>query len=282
MMWDVFICHASQDKEAVARPLANRLRLAGVKVWLDEMVLQIGDSIREEIDHGLARSRYGIVIISPAFFSKAWTQAELGALLGKESVESQVVMPVWHGISVDEVREHSPLLADRVAAAWADGIDTVVARILEVVQPSGHPEGPPSWSLRGFSTSLRVIGPPDMAYNSLAWAAGDTQRFWWPHQRAYWPPSIERVATVGTFARAFETLGYRSCADAAAETGHEKVAIHADESGIPTHAARQVASGKWTSKLGTMELVEYDTADLLSSTYGRAVLFLKRRAEDAA
>jgi hypothetical protein len=83
-MWDIFICHASEDKEAIARPLANALKQAGLDVWYDEFTLTLGDSLRRKIDHGLARSRYGAVILSPHFFAKEWPQRELDGLTTKE------------------------------------------------------------------------------------------------------------------------------------------------------------------------------------------------------
>jgi TIR domain len=67
----VFISHAHEDKDGVARPLAQRLTQLGVRVWLDENELELGDSLWETIDHGLVNSRFGIVILSPAFFSKS-------------------------------------------------------------------------------------------------------------------------------------------------------------------------------------------------------------------
>jgi hypothetical protein len=139
-MWDVFICHASEDKDLVACPLANRLESAGVKVWLDETALRVGDSLRKGIDEGLARSRYGIVILSPAFFAKTWTQAELGALIAKETLHTQVVLPVWYGMAAQEIRERSLLLADRVAA----GGRTVWTRLwLEFLKWSNRRARPP-------------------------------------------------------------------------------------------------------------------------------------------
>jgi TIR domain len=70
-MWDVFISHASEDKDFV-RPLAEVLQKSGLSVWYDEFALKVGDSLRRKIDEGLAKSRYGIVILSHAFFTKNW------------------------------------------------------------------------------------------------------------------------------------------------------------------------------------------------------------------
>jgi hypothetical protein len=74
--WDVFISHASEDKEAIARPLADALKSKGLKVWYDDFSLTVGDSLRQSIDRGLSYSRYGVVILSPRFFEKHWPQQE--------------------------------------------------------------------------------------------------------------------------------------------------------------------------------------------------------------
>ena len=76
-MWDIFISHAWKDKEAVARPLAEKLKQAGLKVWYDEFTLKIGDSLRRSIDRGLAESRDGVVILSKHFFAKEWPQCKI-------------------------------------------------------------------------------------------------------------------------------------------------------------------------------------------------------------
>src|SRR5205823_5536445 len=72
--YDVFICHASEDKHDVARPLAEALTARGARVWLDELEMKVGDSLRLKIDDGLRLSRFGVVVLSPSFFDKRWTQ----------------------------------------------------------------------------------------------------------------------------------------------------------------------------------------------------------------
>jgi hypothetical protein len=132
-MHDIFICHASEDKEDVARPLAERLRAAGLSVWYDEFALTVGDSLLQSIERGLADSRFGAVILSPVFFAKKWPQAELNGLFAKELVGGKTILPVWHNISHAEVVQHSPILADRKAASTSDGIDKVLEQLLDVV-----------------------------------------------------------------------------------------------------------------------------------------------------
>jgi len=129
LMHNIFICHASEDKEDVARPLAERLRRAGYQVWYDEFALKLGDSLRRSIDRGLIEADYGIVILSPAFFAKAWPQLELGGLTVLESNGKKMILPVWHKVSRSDVERFSPMLADKLSVSTYDGIATVVAGV---------------------------------------------------------------------------------------------------------------------------------------------------------
>src|SRR5437660_225062 len=123
---DIFISHAHEDKE-VARPLAESLRQRGLTVWYDEYVLQLGDSLRETIERGLATARFGVVILSPNFFAKEWPQRELNALLAREAAKrTKVLLPVWHDLTVAEIVAHSPILADRLAVSTTRGLPFVV------------------------------------------------------------------------------------------------------------------------------------------------------------
>lgn len=136
MKYDVFICHASEDKDLVARPLAKSLRLAGVRVWYDEFSLRLGDSLSESIDAGLARSRFGVVIISKHFLEKPWPKRELRGLIARElDSGGRVLLPVWHQISKNDLIAASPPLADVLAVSTSGGLDRVTEKILEVVLP---------------------------------------------------------------------------------------------------------------------------------------------------
>ena len=137
---DVFICHASEDKDGFVRPLAHALRERHIDVWYDEFVLNIGDSLRVMIDRGLATSRFGIVVVSPSFFAKAWPQRELNGLVARETFEGRpVVLPIWHHVGRDEVLRFSPPLADAVAISSAEGIEEVVQRLVKVLRPDPSP-----------------------------------------------------------------------------------------------------------------------------------------------
>lgn len=136
--WDVFISHATEDKDTIVRPLANALRDHGLQVWYDEFALKIGDSLRRKIDAGISRSRFGIVVLSPAFFAKGWSQYELDGLVTMAVSGRQVLLPLWHNISKDEVVRQSPSLADKIALRTADyTIEEIAAEITSVVRPSG-------------------------------------------------------------------------------------------------------------------------------------------------
>ena len=134
MKHDVFISHATEDKADVASPLAKALTEQGLKVWIDEFELHIGDSLRRSIDKGLEEARFGVVILSPNFLKKEWPKKELDALIARETgAGSPVILPVWHNISLQDVVRFSPLLADRLAVSTAQGTSAVAKAIAEAV-----------------------------------------------------------------------------------------------------------------------------------------------------
>ena len=131
---DVFISHASEDKEGVARPLSDALNSLGWAVWLDELELKLGDSLSRRIDAALARSRFGVVILSPAFFAKEWPQRELGGLAARELATGvKVILPVWHNVDHQYIAERSPLLADRLGVLTDIGMDRVAREVAAVL-----------------------------------------------------------------------------------------------------------------------------------------------------
>lgn len=140
MNWDVFVSHATEDKETVAKPLVHALKGAGLSVWYDQFELRLGDRLGRSINDGLSNSKFGIVILSPAFFKKHWPLLELDALAQKEEAGQKVILPVWYNVTLEEVRSHSLLLADRIAARWNDGLQSVVTAILDVVRPNHREE----------------------------------------------------------------------------------------------------------------------------------------------
>lgn len=113
--YDVFVSHASEDKDDFVRDFVKCLQQDGLKVWYDEFTLRVGDSLRRSIDNGLRNSRYGIVVLSEAFFSKEWPQRELDGLFAREVNGEKVILPIWHKISKNEVLKFSPIIADMLA-----------------------------------------------------------------------------------------------------------------------------------------------------------------------
>lgn len=135
--YDVFISHATEDKDAIVRPLAHALRDLGLRVWYDEFELRIGASLRRSIDAGLAGSRFGVVVLSESFFNKGWANYELDGLVTREVNETgtQLILPLWHRVSKDEVIKYSPSLADKLALKTAENtVDELAAEIAGVIR----------------------------------------------------------------------------------------------------------------------------------------------------
>jgi hypothetical protein len=133
--YDVFISHASEDKKSIAEPLYHALVAAGVRVWFDKTELKLGDKLRRKIDDGLARCRYGIVILSPSFLSKEWPRTELDGLMARETASgTKAILPVWHQLGVKELLAANPTLADRLACRSSEGVPAIVAKIQDVLK----------------------------------------------------------------------------------------------------------------------------------------------------
>ena len=132
---DVFISHASEDKDDFVRPLAEALTKLGGSVWYDEFQLKVGDSLRRSIDHGLANSRYGIVVLSSSFFAKNWPQYELDGLVAREMRGVKVILPIWHKVTKDEVMGYSPSLADKVALnSSLQSVEEIARQLADLVK----------------------------------------------------------------------------------------------------------------------------------------------------
>jgi DNA-binding MarR family transcriptional regulator len=132
--YDVFVSHASEDKDSFATPLALALIKLGIAVWYDDFVLQIGDKQRESIDNGLAKSEYGVIILSKNFFSKNWPQMELEGLITLSMKNLTRILPIWHGVNSDDVAAFSPMIASIRALSSSLGVDAVASKIHRVVR----------------------------------------------------------------------------------------------------------------------------------------------------
>jgi len=127
--WDVFISHASEDKSSIAKPLADILRRAGLRVWIDAHEVKLGDSLAITINEGLARSRYGLVILSPDFLAKEWPRRELAALLAIEMEHGKRVLPVLHNLPFDALLRQFPLMADKLCMTTSAGLETIASEV---------------------------------------------------------------------------------------------------------------------------------------------------------
>ncbi|MCY3865914.1 MAG: toll/interleukin-1 receptor domain-containing protein [Chloroflexi bacterium] len=110
--YDLFLSHASEDKDDVARPLALALQKHGLKVWYDEFELSIGDNLVAKLNAGINGSRFGIIVLSKAFFAKHWTIHELNMLERLWVTENRLLFPVWHNIDAEELSAFRAWLAN--------------------------------------------------------------------------------------------------------------------------------------------------------------------------
>ena len=132
---DLFISHASEDKDSFVRPLANLLKEYGIDVWYDEFELRIGVSVSRSIDKGIAGSRFGLLVLSKSFFNKNWTEYELKSLNAFEIENGNVLLPIWKDVTFKEVREFSPYLSDKFALKSEEGIESIAIKIIEIIKP---------------------------------------------------------------------------------------------------------------------------------------------------
>lgn len=110
-MYDVFISHASEDKADFVNPLVEKLQDLGISVWYDTLELQWGKSLREQIDNGIKRSKFAILVLSKNFFKKQWPKRELDGILAKETISGTAPLPIWYNLTQEEVYEFSPTLS---------------------------------------------------------------------------------------------------------------------------------------------------------------------------
>jgi hypothetical protein len=129
-----FMSHDSRDKPFVEQ-VASKLRGVLCPVWYDAFSLKPGDSLRESIDAGLRDSKRCVIVLSPNFFTNpGWGRAEFNAAMNKHFASGgNVVIPIWHGVTRDEVADYSPLVADIVSINSAIGVDEVFSRLHRVL-----------------------------------------------------------------------------------------------------------------------------------------------------
>jgi len=128
--WDVFMSHASPDKSYV-RGLVKALRDGGVTVWFDEDNIDWGESVMKEIRKGLLNSHYGIVVLSEAYLAeRKWTEHEFQGLLARETLDTTVILPIWHNITEEDVKKYdAPLTLRRAKVSATDAYPDIVSSI---------------------------------------------------------------------------------------------------------------------------------------------------------
>lgn len=147
--YDIFISHASEDKDSFVRTLAIALIQRGWKVWYDEVSLEIGDSLRQSIDRGLANSKYAIVVLSRCFFAKDWPAYELDGLVSKQiGTGEKVILPLWHDVTREDVAKYSFPLSDKVALKSNEGLEVIIRKLVKTLgepRTAEHPFPDGNW-----------------------------------------------------------------------------------------------------------------------------------------
>jgi hypothetical protein len=169
--FDVFICHASEDKKYV-EPLVQALEQVGIHVWFDGITLEWGDDLRPAIDRGIIACRYGIVVFSKAFLRrKKWTEYELDSLFAREQAGEKLILPIWHEITRDDLVQYSPGFADRLAKiSSTDTYDEIVRSLLVML---GRPS---RGEVRGqVSSAVSTTNPDQVKSNAVAYARYETK-----------------------------------------------------------------------------------------------------------
>ncbi len=131
--YDAFISYASEDK-GFTLSLAKELKKLGIKVWIDKFILKIGDKTSLKIGEGMAKSKYGIIVLSSNFLNKDYPKHELSGLIDK-SISANNLLPIWHGISRDEIADFHPALADIFAIHSEVGIEKVSFELAKIIKP---------------------------------------------------------------------------------------------------------------------------------------------------
>ncbi|WP_249288918.1 toll/interleukin-1 receptor domain-containing protein [Mobiluncus curtisii] len=131
--YDIFLCHAWEDRRSIAKDLNDALENAGVSVWFSEKVVLLGSNLMREIDKGLSESRAGLVLVTESFIKRIKAEGvadkELSALLARD-----LLVPIVHGVTYEDLREESPLLASRSGLDTADDtLEEIAAKISELV-----------------------------------------------------------------------------------------------------------------------------------------------------
>ena len=151
--FDVYVAYASEDRPAVTK-LVQGLEQNGLRVWFDQHALLIGKSLRAQMDLGLSRSAFGVIVLSSAFFAKNWTAQELDGLLALETADEPRVLPVWYRVNHADVLRYSPILAGRKAAVIQTRLADVVPELVRSISLLRADRGDLIEIIRGQTAAL--------------------------------------------------------------------------------------------------------------------------------
>ena len=164
-MKDVFLSHASPDKEQYVRPFAHELDHKNITYWLDEAEIKWGEKITSKINTGLKQSEYVVVFISKAFVGRHWPESELASALNKENSEGRtVVLPIIIGDAKPLLKEY-PLLRDKFYLRWNMGVKALVSELENMIFIS---RAKPQISVKIFHTSHSILVKPDKIIKFLS------------------------------------------------------------------------------------------------------------------
>lgn len=136
--FDVFVCHASEDKPKVVEPLVKALCDSGIRVWIDDDAIEWGDGVTARINDGLARSRFVLLVLSTSFLSKRWPVKEMNAVLSKEiGTGEKILLPLVVG-NAEERRQvfkvYPPLLVDKHYLEWSKAdVGVIVTKLKSMI-----------------------------------------------------------------------------------------------------------------------------------------------------
>ena len=150
---DFFICHASDNKDSVARPLADKFIDEDLSVWFDEYSLIWGNKLMESINKGLKNSSFGIVILSKEFQGKKWPQHELDGLFALTKPDETKILPLRYGLTQEELDQHYPLLSGILSRSWPDELETILIDAQKLVKSKQKTPSEPSYATTSVSKS---------------------------------------------------------------------------------------------------------------------------------
>ncbi|MEM7656302.1 MAG: TIR domain-containing protein [Bacteroidota bacterium] len=132
--YDLFVSHALEDQISLTQPLVEALRAKGIRLWYSSENLQIGDTLSSEVNQAIRQSRYCLAIISPAFLDSWWMQQELDAFVALETDHRKRILPIWHQLTYEDVKDHLPLHAGRFALSSERSLEELVNEIEAVIK----------------------------------------------------------------------------------------------------------------------------------------------------